>query len=117
MTQALAIGIRGHVGSQFNVAADLYNAIRRKFEAEGLTKTSQRELLALQTRGLELINAWKAGIRPDVNGFKYMANLAGVPVGDARLPSLPLDPASKKALHAAFRSFCAHGGKGLRMCA
>ena len=47
--------------------------------------------------------------------------LAGVPVGEARLPSLPLDDTSKSALASSFASFCNgqadfHYEAQLRMC-
>ena len=37
-------------------------------------------------------------------------------MGDARLPSLPLEESDKETLSGAFTTFCAAGGKGLRMC-
>ena len=39
MLEALSVGIRGHVGSQFNYAGDLYNELRTGYEREGLTAT------------------------------------------------------------------------------
>merc|ERR1712232_704753 len=59
MLEGLSIGIRGHVGSQFNYAGDLFNAIRKKFETEGLTKTSAKELRSLQYLATELIAAFQ----------------------------------------------------------
>ena len=123
MLEALSIGITGHVGSQFNFAGDLFNALIAKFDSEGLTKSSEAELRGLQLRALDLIAAWGAPATPPArNGGKYFMNLAGVPVGDARLPSLPLDDDGKAALKAAFDAFCQAGGPqpiplSLRMCA
>ena len=117
MVQALSIGIKGFVGSQFNVAGDLYNAIRSKFASEGLTKSSMREIVGLQSRGLALIQAWQGGASPEHYGFKYFATLAGMDVGDARLPKLPMDGDSAKGLRSAFAAFCGGDGKGLKMCA
>ena len=42
MLEALSIGIRGHVGSQFNYAGDLYNELRTGFEREGLIPPPHR---------------------------------------------------------------------------
>lgn len=52
-----------------------------------------------------------------MNGNKGFMNLAGVPVGPARLPSLPMSTAGAGALKAAHEGFCATAdGKGLKMC-
>ena len=118
MVQALAIGIKGFVGSQFNIAGDLYNSIRTKYAAEGLTHATQAEIVGLQSRGLDLIQKWQDAASPATNGFKYFATLAGQPVGDARLPKLPIVDGMAKELRDAFDAFCAseQGGKGLYMC-
>ena len=36
MLESLAIGMTGFIGSQFNLAGDLFNSIRVAFENEGL---------------------------------------------------------------------------------
>ena len=66
----------------------------------------------------QLLDAWKAS-SGEYNGYKFFATLAGLPVGPARLPNLPVesDPPTEKALRESFASFCAGDGKGLRMCA
>jgi Dihydrodipicolinate synthase/N-acetylneuraminate lyase len=111
MLEALSIGIKGHVGSQFNFAGDLYNAIRSGFAADGLTPRSQPVLRAMQLRAVKLVHAWKDAAPEGVNGAKFFMNAAGVPVGGARLPSLPVDDAATTALNAAFRSFCKGGAE------
>jgi len=117
MLEALAIGIRGHVGSQFNLAGDLFNELIRRFDAEGITRRSQAGLRALQSTALALISAWDVA-PPGGNGNKFFMNEAGVPVGDARLPSVPLADADKTTLRASFAHFCAtDGGKRLKLCA
>jgi N-acetylneuraminate lyase len=118
MVQALSIGIKGFVGSQFNLAGDLYGEILTRFAQEGLTPSSLTAINALQQRALKLLDAWRV-TGPDYNGFKYFGELAGLPLGDARLPNLPIsaDRATKEALAASFTSFCAStDGKGLRIC-
>lgn len=117
MLEALSIGVKGHVGSQFNFAGDLYNELRTSFAKEGLTAASQKKLRGLQLRSLSLIDAWKAPA--DVNGAKFFMTLAGVPVGDARLPNLPVTAAAP-ALGDAFDTFCASPSPympAMRMCA
>ena len=67
-------------------------------------------------RALALIDAWKGKGTAGTNGFKYFAVLGGLPVGDARLPSMPLNDLDKGALKESFDAFCGSEGKGLKMC-
>lgn len=105
MLEGLAAGLKGHVGSQFNFAGDLYNQLRETFAAKGLTPDSQAEIRGLQLRGIELVHAWLDAAPAGVNGAKAFQNMAGVPVGDARLPSLPIGDGAA-ALSSAFKAFC-----------
>lgn len=115
MLEGLSIGIKGHVGSQFNYAGDLYNKIRNTFEQDGLTPTSSPVIRATQMTAVNLISTW--GVAPaGMNGNKYFMNLAGVPVGDARLPSIPLDSNAKQTLSEAFHQFCSGEGSSFYMC-
>jgi len=116
MLEALSIGIKGHVGSQFNFAGDLYNGIRNTFAREGLTDKSQAVLRGMQTQAVSLIDAWKNPAPVGVNGAKYYMNLAGIPVGDARLPSLPVPSDAAKELRDALAAFCAHDDLSLKIC-
>lgn len=68
-------------------------------------------------RALRSIDAWQRATPKGMNGNKGFMNLAGVPVGPARLPSLPMSTAGAGALKAAHEGFCATAdGKGLKMC-
>ena len=117
MLEALSLGIKGFVGSQFNVAADLYNTLHSKFESEGLTKASMDELRSLQYAGIELISAWQGSVGVGMNGNKALMNLAGVPVGPGRLPSLPVDDKTISTLKSSLESFCkSHADLKLRAC-
>mmetsp|Transcript_28154 Transcript_28154/g.51744 ORF Transcript_28154/g.51744 Transcript_28154/m.51744 type:complete len:355 (-) Transcript_28154:46-1110(-) len=117
MLEALSIGIKGHVGSQFNFAGDLFNSIREQFEKEGLTPENAKELRAKQMDGVNLVNSWLKAQPEGTNGGKFFMNLAGVPVGEARLPSLPLDDEGAKILKKAHDDFCASSlNKNLKMC-
>jgi len=125
MLEALAVGIKGHVGSQFNFAGDLYNHIREAFEKEGLTKSSASMLRSTQMRAIDLIDRWAkvSTAHEGANAAKGLMTLAGVPVGDARLPTLPLDSQAKLELEGSLKAFCAEASTGsppdsppLRMC-
>lgn len=68
---ALALGIEGFVGSQFNFAGDLYHAIQAKFdEAGGVTKASAKQLREWQMFGIELVHAWMDPVSKEHNGMK-----------------------------------------------
>ena len=101
MLEALSIGIKGHVGSQFNFAGDLYNGIRNTFAREGLTDKSQAVLRGMQTQAVSLIDAWKNPAPVGVNGAKYYMNLAGKRSvrGAFRGPSSHLQPAPPLQIH------------------
>lgn len=116
MLEGLAIGLKGHVGSQFNFAGDLYNSIRNGFAAHGIVPSSAGYLRSLQMDAIDLISAWQAA-PPGVNGAKYFMNLAGIKVGDARLPSIPLSVSVAKELITAFTDFCSQSqNTKLLMC-
>ena len=73
-----------------------------------------------QSLALALIDAWQKPSPPGTNGNKHFMTLAGVQVGDSRLPYVPLNAAAKAALHASFATFCSDGGgsrASLLMCA
>lgn len=117
MLEALAIGIKGHVGSQFNFAGDLFNSIRNQFGGEGLTAKNAKELRAKQLNAVNLIHSWSKASPEGTNGAKFFMNLAGVPVGEARLPSLPIDADGANALKKAHDEFCqAALNNHLKMC-
>ena len=117
MLESLAVGIRGFVGSQFNFAGDLYNSIHSLFSKAGLSSDTSEELRDLQFAGTELIASWQ--IAPaGMNGGKAFMNMAGVPVGPARLPSIPIDSTSEKSLELSLQSFCsAYDHLSLKVCA
>jgi N-acetylneuraminate lyase len=117
MLEALSLGVKGHVGSQFNFAGDLFNGIREQYATDGITTASQTEIRGRQFNAVELIHSWLDASPTGVNGAKYFMNLAGVPVGEARLPNIPVDAPAGKALDAAHAQFCAAGeNRKLRMC-
>ena len=116
---SLAVGIDGFVGSQYNFAGDLFNTLQEKYEkGGGVTPSTQTELRGLQSSAIDLIHAWLDATPPGGhNGMKYFMKLAGVDVGDARLPTLPLDAAGRSSLKTAWTSFCkSNANLKLRMC-
>lgn len=98
--EALSIGARGFIGSQFNYAADLYGSIAKVW-----TKniTHAREI---QSLGLDLIGAW-GQVPTGVNGNRLVMDFTNVNVGPARLPSLQPDLHTVAAHHARIQSWCA----------
>ncbi|KAJ8599088.1 hypothetical protein CTAYLR_008875 [Chrysophaeum taylorii] len=113
MLESLAIGIKGHVGSQFNFLGDLYNGVRTSFEHNGLTSVTAPALRALQLRGIAALEAQTAP--SGVNAQKRFMRYAGVDVGDARLPYLPVTDDIDQHLSSSFSSFC-EANADLYMC-
>jgi N-acetylneuraminate lyase len=81
MVEALAVGVTGFIGSQFNYGGDIYGQI---YAETDLTKRN-----SLQLAAIVLLEDWINGVPAGVDGNKMLVNLAGIPVGPARLPSLP----------------------------
>lgn len=100
MLEGLAAGIVGHIGSQFNFAGEIYNKIRSHFTAGDLESARKTQL-----RAIELLDIAVSG-NEGSNAIKYMAILGGVPVGEARLPNLPLTEESKAAILSAAIEWC-----------
>eukprot|EP00635_Sarcinochrysidales_sp_CCMP3193_P014472 CAMPEP_0118898222 /NCGR_PEP_ID=MMETSP1166-20130328/5305_1 /TAXON_ID=1104430 /ORGANISM="Chrysoreinhardia sp, Strain CCMP3193" /LENGTH=340 /DNA_ID=CAMNT_0006837319 /DNA_START=37 /DNA_END=1059 /DNA_ORIENTATION=- len=97
MLESVAVGVTGHVGSQFNVFGDLYNAL---LLGEG-------RQLDLQLQGIDILDAAQAGAsKGGLNAHKRFMTFAGVPVGDARLPFVPFDDDADTQLRAAFDALC-----------
>ena len=113
MLEALSIGIKGHVGSQFNFAGDVYNAIRLAASEERRTPVPLSLSLSLphrlssvravlqasppsrrRTSGLagprgEADRRVARQLAPGVNGAKYFMNLAGVRWATRGCPACP----------------------------
>lgn len=106
MLESLAIGITGHVGSQFNLFGDLYNNLSQSFARDGLTATSAPNLRALQLTGISALAAQATaptGVEPKKRFLRY----AGLYLGDARLPYLPVTDDVDAQLRLAYSDFCA----------
>ena len=102
MLQALAAGITGFVGSQYNFAGDMYNQLIATFRAGNLTKARAMQLVLI-----DLIGAWN-DVSEGVDGCKNVLNVApgGFRVGDARLPSIPISHDDLVALSSKVHAWC-----------
>ena len=98
MIESLAAGIEGFIGSQFNYGGDIYNAI---YSETDMTKRN-----ALQLASIELLYVWLENVPSTIDGNKLMVNLAGVPIGPARLPMLPPSDEDVATLKAAVQGWC-----------
>jgi N-acetylneuraminate lyase len=104
MVESLAVGVTGFIGSQFNYGGDIYGQIYAE------TDFTRRN--ALQLAAIELLEDWLNGVPAGVDGNKMLVNLAGLPVGPARLPSLPPTQADYDALAAMVVDWCADANLG-----
>lgn len=102
--EALAVGVQGFIGSQFNYGGDIYSQIAAE------TDTARRN--ALQLASIELLEGWINGVPAGVDGNKMMVNLAGVPVGPARMPSLAPSADDYASLKAVVVSWCGDADLG-----
>jgi len=90
----LALGATGAVGSTYNFAAPLYQAIMRAFAAGDVAAAQRLQLLSAQMV-LKVIGGYRA-----LPSLKSMMGFAGVECGPPRLPQVALTPAERAALHA-----------------
>jgi|EP00945_MAST-04E_sp_MAST-4E-sp1_P002144 N-acetylneuraminate lyase len=100
MLEALAAGIKGFVGSQFNFVGDLYNKIRHAFEAMDLDTARNLQLIAINLLEIE------KSAPPTANAVKYVMGKAVEDIGPARLPNLPLSAETKASIDSSFASWC-----------
>jgi N-acetylneuraminate lyase len=93
LLSGLAAGAHGAVGSTYNFAAPLYQAIMQAFQAGDLTEA--RRLQQLSTQMVRTVVGRYRGLV----GLKAMLTFAGLECGPARLPHVALTPAERAALH------------------
>lgn len=94
LLSGLAAGAHGAVGSTYNFAAPLYQAILQAFAA-GETAEAQRLQLLSAQMVLKVIGSYRA-----LPSLKTMMDFAGVECGPPRLPQVALAPTERAALHA-----------------
>ncbi len=80
---ALALGVRGAVGSSYNFAAPLYHRLIRAFAAGDLATARREQLRSVHLIGLLARYGYLAA-------SKAVMGMLGVPVGPTRLPLEPL---------------------------
>lgn len=91
LLDALVAGVRGAVGSSYNFAAPLFQAIGDAFDAGDMARA-----IELQARARRLVDlGHRHGGLP---AFKALGSLRGVEVGGCRLPLGSLDAAGRAAL-------------------
>lgn len=90
---ALPMGIKGAIGSTFNITTPIFAAIARHYEAGEMGKAMERQKQA----NIVMDALIDAGL---IAGIKYALNLLGMPVGGPRLPFLPLTEEKKQKVKA-----------------
>lgn len=103
MVQALSIGVRGFIGSQFNFAADLYMAVQAAWP--NATRASE-----LQAVAVDLLYSWMQAVPAGVDGNRLVMGYAGIDLGPARLPSLPADANAILRLNGTLSHWCESAG-------
>lgn len=98
MVESLAVGVKGFIGSQFNYGGDIYNSI---YAEEDMEKRNAKQLASI-----ELLEDWINGVPDGVDGNKLLVNIAGVPVGPARMPSLPPSAEDEATLKGIVKNWC-----------
>ena len=107
MIEALAAGIKGFVGSQYNFAGDVYNQIREAFGKNDLSTARK-----IQLNAINLLQVGASSLGKAQNGMKAIMNLA-VKVGEARLPNLPLDDGMKSTIKTGVQNWCTNEGNAI----
>ena len=97
MIEALASGITGFVGSQYNYAGDLYNSIRFAWQKGDIKRAREIQLTAINLLGIALGTLDSAQ-----DGPKSVMSFV-LPIGQARLPNLPVSADSMNGLKIVFK--------------
>lgn len=93
LLSGLAAGAHGAVGSTYNFAAPLFQAIIHAFAAGEIAEAQRLQLFAAQMV-LKVVGSYRA-----LPSLKTMMGFAGVECGPPRLPHVALTPAERAALH------------------
>ncbi len=93
LLSGLAAGAHGAVGSTYNFAAPLYQAIMQAFAAGELAEAQRLQRLSAQ------MVRTVVGRYRGAAGLKAMMAFAGLDCGPTRLPQVALTPAEIEALH------------------
>jgi N-acetylneuraminate lyase len=111
MVEALSVGAKGFIGSQFNFAGDLYGEIARQWPHGPYSE--------LQAHALKLLYI-ELGLPTGVNGVKLIMEYAGLPMGPARLPNVDADQSTRHDFFHALDGWCQEAktklNLSLKMC-
>ena len=99
--QCLSAGVTGFVGSQYNFAGRLYNAVIKAYE-----KGDMKQAQELSLEIVKLADIQRNGIGGNKFAAKYIMNLIGVNVGQARLPFLSLTETEKEMIKDGLAKWC-----------
>ena len=100
LIQCLAIGAVGFVGSQYNFAGKLYNAIIEAYQKGNIAEARELSMHALSLLDIQ----FEGGANTNVG--KYIMNLIGIEIGGSRLPFLELTEMKKKDVRAGLKKWC-----------
>lgn len=100
MIEALAAGITGFVGSQYNYAGDLYNSIRYAWQKGDIKRARELQLAAIHLLDVALDTLPKTA-----DGPKSVMSFV-LPIGQARLPNLPVSSEEMATLKAGAQRWC-----------
>jgi N-acetylneuraminate lyase len=104
---AVALGVRGAVGSTYNFMGDTMARILSAFDDGSASALAIARATQLSTASLiKELDVWGAKW-PGMYGLKVMENLTAVNVGPGRLPFLPTSDAAKADLKARVKGWCA----------
>lgn len=93
LLSGLAAGAHGAVGSTFNFAAPLYQAIMQAFAAGNVAEAQRLQRLSAQMVH-QVVSRYRGA-----PGLKAMMAFAGLDCGPTRLPQVALTPAEVTSLH------------------
>jgi len=105
--EALSIGVRGFIGSQFNFAGDMYGAVQDVFW-QNVTRARD-----IQAAAVKLLHTWSNSVPAGVDGNRLVMEYAGVHIGFGRLPSLPPDEKTVRLLHIQLDEWCVSANMSL----
>ncbi len=88
---ALPMGIKGAIGSTFNITTPIFVDIARHYEAGEMGRAMEKQRQA----NIVMDALIEVGL---IAGIKYAYTLLGMPVGEPRLPFLALDEAQKQRI-------------------
>ena len=100
---ALPMGIKGAIGSTFNITTSIFVSIAALYEAGEIEKAMGKQKEANMIMDVLI----EAGL---IAGIKYAYECLGMPVGEPRLPFLPLGQTSKQKIQSITEKYLVNDG-------